>query len=688
MPNQERVSSQNKDQLSTSSGKAGGTGSSSSSSGLPADEPASDTVDWQYEADVVIVGGGCVGLVAAIRARDLGASVILIEQNFDLGGKMSHSLGRASLGGGDPIQERDRFGLDPENMGLTEPLVAPEDLEDDPDRLFTDYTDWSVVNDAAIAEYRYNDPKLHRALADNASAVRQLMLDNYVRFSRITGTHVGGGMTRARAPWAIMKLSDKTDIEAGEVSREHAGSIEEERSSPFNPQVYGPAPSASDFGAPGWVVGGFAIARPLEHSARKKGVRILLNRHMDELIREQPFAGRAIGIKASYSPRFHPETGARLESFWSDNNIEDSSETLFIRAKRAVIIGSGGYQGNINFRSMFDPRMREPSIQFGSSLMGPRHGDASGIIAAMKIGANLAGMMHQYGHDLGTPRLSDIIGSSDANDAVFPGHPAFHFCRAYGIHIGRSGWEHLIAVNQVGERFYDEMSISANVEAHATYPPGGGTPLNHFVLPVSTATRNPFRQRDWRNSSVSHIKQVYNHGAASDAALGLNKGSVAPDFLSGPVWAIFDQAAVDRTGWKIRYPFIAHPSDGFFVKADTIDELARMMAQNPFQKEVPAHLAQTIANYNKFCEKGHDPDFDKPALHRIDQPPYYAAIIPLAVTDSYGGLRINEKAQVEDTAGKVIEGLYAAGEASGGSGQHGIGLASITGFIAATNAAS
>ncbi len=58
------------------------------------------------------------------------------------------------------------------------------------------------------------------------------------------------------------------------------------------------------------------------------------------------------------------------------------------------------------------------------------------------------------------------------------------------------------------------------------------------------------------------------------------------------------------------------------------------------------------------------------------------------MTDSYGGLRINEKAQVEDTAGKVIEGLYAAGEASGGSAQHGIGLASITGFIAATNAVS
>ncbi len=54
---------------------------------------------WDYEADVVIAGGGCAGLTAAIRARDLGASVLVVDQNFDLGGRMLHSAGRLSLGG-------------------------------------------------------------------------------------------------------------------------------------------------------------------------------------------------------------------------------------------------------------------------------------------------------------------------------------------------------------------------------------------------------------------------------------------------------------------------------------------------------------------------------------------------------------------------------------------------------------
>ena len=49
---------------------------------------------WHYEADVVIAGGGCAGLTAAIRARDLGASVLVVDQNFDLGGRMLHSAAR------------------------------------------------------------------------------------------------------------------------------------------------------------------------------------------------------------------------------------------------------------------------------------------------------------------------------------------------------------------------------------------------------------------------------------------------------------------------------------------------------------------------------------------------------------------------------------------------------------------
>src|SRR5215510_2920965 len=85
-------------------GSAAGVGATVlSGPALAQESPSGPTaIRWNYEADVVVLGSGCVGLHAAVRARDLGASVIVLEQNFDVGGKLVHSGGWTSLGGGDP----------------------------------------------------------------------------------------------------------------------------------------------------------------------------------------------------------------------------------------------------------------------------------------------------------------------------------------------------------------------------------------------------------------------------------------------------------------------------------------------------------------------------------------------------------------------------------------------------------
>ena len=656
-------------------GAAAGVGAAVLSGPALAQNSSPQGIQWNYEADVVILGSGCVGLHAAVRARALGASVLVIDQNFDVGGKLVHSGGWTSLGGGDAIQERDRMGTDPQGLGLTAPIVKAADLEDDPDRLFRDMTDWSVVDATGVARYRYNDREQHRAWADNAPKTRQFMMDNYVRFARIDGTHQGGGVTRARAARSMMKLADKTDIKAGTISPQDRGDPAGERHTPFNPMRTIPGGPGTSVGAPGWVWGGFAIARPMEFSAREKGVRFMLNRHMDELIREQPFSGRVLGVRASYTPRMHPETGARLESFWQNGNIEERAETIYIRARRAVIVATGGLQGNVHLRTMIDPRMVEPCIEYGpSALVGPLNMDGSGIIAGMKIGANLAGMMQNYQHSLASPTISSVLGTRDAVASIFPGHPSFLFARAKGIAIGGAGWEHAIAVNQVGQRFYNERDIN-NISSDAKYPPG------------SDGTRKEFVPLDWRNASAAQVRAQYRRSAAADAALAMNEGSRAPEYASGPVWAIFDSAGATRGGWPLRYPYIADPPDGYFHKADTLAELAKKVMGNPYQKMPLKHLEQTVARYNTFATKGADEDFEKPVMHRIETPPFYAAYASIRVLDSYGGLKINGKAQVLDTRGQVIAGLYAGGEASGGGQQHGIGRATVHGYIAGTNAA-
>jgi glycine/D-amino acid oxidase-like deaminating enzyme len=636
-------------------------------------QSATGEIKWDYEADVVVIGSGASGMPCAIRARDAGLRVLVIDQNFDVGGKMLHSGGQTSLGGGDPCQLRDIKGeSDKEGFIKVPPLHKAADITEDPDFLFRDITDWSVLNVGGNAPYRYNDREMHRAWADNCFGTRQFLMDNYVRFSRITGTHSNNGASRARRAITFLMLGDKTDIKAGTITKQDAG-IEGKSSSHFAPRIMA---DASKIVAPGAVWNGAALTRGLEFSAREKGVKFMLNRRMTELVREQQFSGRVLGVKASYTPRFSPETGAQLTSLWSNGNIDERRATVHIRAKMAVFVGSGGHGANPNFRSMFYPAFNEPAfVSSAWALLGPFGQDASGIIAGMRIGANLAGMQQNLGITQ-TFHIPPRIATRDSYTDMHPGHPTFPFRRSTGISLGLSSYEHLVAVNQVGKRFFNEMDLAKRYDSPVW--PGGlknGMPkpsLQHV-------------QCDWRNCSPTHVKQMYDSYPGVDAALAMNEGSTAPNWYSGPLWAIFDQGTLDRDGWDISAPFTS-ADNGYFFKADSIEELGRkIQTRHEYQRVPLKHLKDTISKWNTYVDEGADPDFgrgkDAP-MHKISKPPFYAAAICPVWHDSYGGLRINGKGQVLDMDNIAIPGLYSGGEASGGGNQHGLGRALVHGYIA------
>jgi len=50
----------------------------------------------------------------------------------------------------------------------------------------------------------------------------------------------------------------------------------------------------------------------------------------------------------------------------------------------------------------------------------------------------------------------------------------------------------------------------------------------------------------------------------------------------------------------------------------------------------------------------------------LDSPPYYGYAVACGITFTFGGLRVDERAQVLDHAGQPLPGLYAAGELVGG----------------------
>jgi urocanate reductase len=211
--------------------------------------------------------------------------------------------------------------------------------------------------------------------------------------------------------------------------------------------------------------------------------------------------------------------------------------------------------------------------------------------------------------------------------------PIFDRAKATGLTV--TDWQEVILVNQFGKRFWNEL-----------------------------------------DSGYDYINAAFaNHGDTDK----LNGG--------GPIWGIFDADAAARQKWNCKPPNV--DPDGWFFTADTVFELAGKI-KNPHQRKPMdgAALQETVNRYNWFVAMGTDIDFGKNTpLHPIAKPPFYAAWATPILHDTLTGLRTDTNAQVMDTRGEVIQGLYCAGESQGGFAQHGLGRCLVFGRVAGRHAA-
>ncbi|MCF0252983.1 MAG: FAD-binding protein [Duodenibacillus sp.] len=99
-------------------------------------------------------------------------------------------------------------------------------------------------------------------------------------------------------------------------------------------------------------------------------------------------------------------------------------------------------------------------------------------------------------------------------------------------------------------------------------------------------------------------------------------------------------------------------------QADTIADLAKAAGLNPEK------LVKVIDEYNKALDANTRgqlvPPNTLPQARPVKKAPFYAIPFQGGMTATFGGPLINTRAQVIDTEGRVIPGLYAIGNAAGG----------------------
>ena len=220
-------------------GATAGVGATALAGLAPQDVAAQDF--WDLSADLVTIGAGTAGLAAAVSALDHGASVIMVEENVDIGGHGMCSGGNVHLGGGTSNQRK-------------------HGVEDSADQVFLDW----VRHDHR--QSRYSDRDLVRVFADENAATFEFLIENGVEFQ----DHVVGptGASRVRRQQRTIQWP-----------------IASERVTHHPTRV------------------GSGLVRALEKSARAKGAQVLLRHKMTSIVRESPSAGRVLGVTVLHDGR-------------------------------------------------------------------------------------------------------------------------------------------------------------------------------------------------------------------------------------------------------------------------------------------------------------------------------------------------------------------------------------------------
>lgn len=528
------------------------------------------------EFDVVVVGSGGAGMTAALAAAKKGLSVVLVEKAPHYGGSTARSGGGVWIPG-NSVLRRDGVQDTPEAArtylrAIVGDVVAPERIDAYVDR----------------------GPEVLDFVLANSPLEMEWVVDYSDYYPESPGGRLGGRSVEPK-PFDLRQLGS----EAARLEPPYA-------KAPANMVV-----KQSDYR---WLN---LLQRPTTKGFRRS-VRVTMRMLLAKARGANMVGmGRALiaamrkGLLDAGVPVWlnTPMTGLVTEGSGLDERVVGitvtrGGEEQTLRARRGVIIGSGGFEHN---QEMRDKYQRQPIPT--SWTVGAAGNTGEGIEYMEKVGAELAFM----------------------EDAWWG--PTILLPRGPWFALAERSLPCSFLVNSRGERFMNE-SLPYVEAGHRMY---GGE-----------------------------------YGQAPADQQGAEGENV-------PAWIIFDQEYKNRylfAGLQAKQPL---PKKWLetenFHKADTLAELAGLIG-------VPGDaLEKTAARFNGFAERGVDEDFQRgvsgydhyygdptnkpnPSLGPVRKAPFFAAKMVPGDLGTKGGANTDVHGRVLRSDGSVIQGLYAAGNAS------------------------
>jgi 3-oxosteroid 1-dehydrogenase len=525
----------------------------------------------EQEYDVVVVGSGAAGMVAALTAAHEGLSTVVVEKAPHYGGSTARS------GGGVWIPNNEILKRD----GVSD---TPQDA-----RTYLFGIIGDVVPAVKIDAYLERGPEMLSFVLKN-SPLKLCWVPGYSDYYPESPGGKPTGRSVEPKPFNAKKLGVDEDgleppygkvplnmvvmqqdyVRLNQLKRHPRGLLRSLKVGVRS--VWANATGKNLVGM------GRALIAPLRIGLQKAGVPVLLNTALTDL---------------------YVEDGVVRGVYVRDTTGPESAEPQLIRARRGVILGSGGFDHNEQMRVKYQ---RAP---IGTEwTVGATANTGEGILAAEKLGAALEIMEDAWWIPTVPLEGAPWIALSERNS---PG---------------------AIIVNMAGKRFMNES------------------------MPYVEAGHNMYGGE-------------YGQGNGPGENI--------------PAWLVFDQQYRDRYIFAGLQPGQRIPKrwleSGVIVKADTLDEIASLTG-------VPAEgLKTTVERFNGFARSGVDEDFKRgvsaydryygdptnkpnPNLGELSHPPYYAAKLVPGDLGTKGGVRTDVHGRALRDDDSIIEGLYAAGNAS------------------------